>query len=1348
MKKILAFCFFPAFVPPSNGGQSRLFHFYKALSRWHQITLLTSTHIGCDEEVVNHGLNFVERRIPKDDYFVQQYVALEQYSGGGDLSGPAIAACGNLPTRLHEAYLEEYEKADVVIHDFPFTIDYDLFAGVDDKPRIYNAHNCETMLYQELHSEDTSLPIHSLVLAAEQHMLDNSDLVLYCNDGDLTAFRQMASNARFDALYVPNGMTPVSDVEHTPKTKKKVFRAVFMGSGHPPNARAAEFIAKTLAPSLPEIVFDVIGSCLSEGVYPANLNRHGVLDDATKARVLGHADIALNPMAAGSGSNVKVLEYFAYSLPVLSTTFGMRGIQAEAGREYLEASLEQFVQALQQVSTDLTTLAVIGAAGKALAVKNYTWESIVRPVAEYVEELVNFKRSGQKRFVLALNDYDSFEGVGGGGTRSRGLYEAVRDWSPVVFVCFSSEGTLKAKQYSKGITVISVPKTSKHVDDLLQINAQFHVSADDIIASFHCVDNPWLNAVYRVLRQFVRCVVIEHCYLVGVPLAWGDRFVYSSQNNETELKKCLLEWHPLKEKLLSQVEQVEWSAVECSAATIAVSQEDAAGLVKGKCASGPVIVVRNGASIPAAGVEVERAKQHLHDRVGKKAVVFLGSAHMPNVEAAQFIVEQLAPLCSEVRFHLLGSVCSAIQRVPANVQLWGVVDEVTKSAVMQTCALALNPMNSGSGSNVKLADYLGNGLFVVTTEFGQRGYPESVKEHIVVEQLDAFAEAIRKVLDKPALYSGEERKRRRALFEHELTMHGIAKRFVEMLQDLEKQKKRVLYVAYRYTSPSLGGAEANLEKFISALGNSGEFDIDVVAPEVSGIHNYMRFSENYTFDPDLGALVDVPNVRFVRFPVDTPNHEDVDTQLRKAWAVQPHFEQSLDRLLCGFYEESGLTWGWGYPEGAGADAARWAFTECGMLLDKAARIDLVGYASQAAVTTAYSGDCIVGGPWSLEGTFELSFYSEPGEVRLVTSAPRQLADPRPLGVRVSKLSINDIALDLSSPTLLQKYLPALPAKRQFQVLDLAAEKSRAAHNVCLTNGRGPWSSTLERFIADHVADYDLVVTHNNVFRPAIVAIEEAEKHDVPSILIPHVHLDDEFYHFPDLLECARKASLVLAVPRVACDFLAKKGCNVSYLPAGCDATEQFAMEDKEAFRQLYPSTKPFVLALGRKAGAKGYRHIIDTVEQLNHDGVNLQAVLIGPDDDGIPVNSSNVLYLGRQPRNVVRGALMSCLALCNMSSSESFGIVLLEAWLAGKPVIANKNCAAFHDMAVDGENALLVDQDGLADAINRLLLQPELGRQLAMNGKHLVAQFDWESVAGSFVSTCSNLAQTCVKQKI
>ena len=1337
MKKILAFCFFPAFVPPSNGGQSRLFNFYRELSKWYEITLLTSTHPGVEEEVVNHGVGFIERRIPKDEFFIQQYALLSECSGGGDLSAPSIAACRKFPTRLHQAYLEEYEKADVVMHDFPFTVEYDLFASLDNKPRVYNAHNCETQLYRQLHGGDKSQPIHEIVRHAELRMLEVSDLVFYCNQDDLTAFREMAPDAKFDAVYVPNGMTPMAAQTHAAKFAVGAFTAVFMGSGHPPNVHAAEFIVHTLAPQLPEITFDIIGSCLQEGRYPSNVRRHGVISEELKKQLLSSASLALNPMEAGSGSNVKVLDYLAYGLPVLSTSFGMRGIQAGAGKGYLEATLEQFADTIRSAASEPESLACVATAGKALALARYTWEAIALTAAKSLEKLAEVKASTPRnRFVLALNDYDSFEGIGGGGTRTRGLYAAVREWTPVVFLSFSSNGNLQARKYADGITVINVPKSQSHMAELLRVNSQFHVSADDIIASRHCLANPYLDVIYRVLRQLARCIVVEHCYMTGLPRAWGDRFVYSSQNNETELKKRLLEWHPLKTELLRDVERIECFAVECSAATIAVSQADAESLVIGKRTSGPVIVVRNGAAAPETGKAVQSVQKKLCEQIEARSVVFLGSAHMPNVEAAQYITERIAPQCRDVQFHLIGSVCSAILSVPANVKLWDVVDDVTKSAVMQYCALAINPMLSGSGSNVKLADYLGHGLYVVTSEFGQRGYPNSICEHVDVVPIEQFTEAIQTALSRPELLSTQARLTRRDLFDRELAMQGLASRFVDTLQGLEVKRKRVLYVAYRYTFPPQGGAEVNIEKFVRALGNSGRFDVDVVAPEISGIHNHMRFSETYSFDTECSAPVDIPNVRFARFPSDTPEQPLVARCLRDAWRAQPRFEKGVSQQLVNGYEKTGLAWGWGYPEGEAGFVSRWAFAECGIFLADTTQIQVDGYTPAPVVITALCRNEIVGGPWAVQNNFHLNFHAEAGELEFWTSAPVQKHDPRPIGFLVTKLTVADKIINLSAPTLAQQHLPGMEALTSFQILYQAAAETRVAQNVRLTDGRGPWSGSLERFIADHVAEYDLVVTHNNVFRPAVVAIEEAKKQSVPSILIPHAHLDDDFYHFPDLLKSAQNASLVLAVPKVACDFLASKGCNARYLPAGCDTQEAFTAQDVESFRQVYPSDRPFILVLGRKAGAKGYRKIIDAVEELYRGGLSLHVVLIGPDDDGVPVNTPNASYLGRQPRSVVRGALMSCIALCNMSSSESFGIVLLEAWLAGRPVIVNKNCAAFHDMVVSGENALTVVEEKLANAIRNMFSNPELQVRLAKNGRMITEKFDWMAVSEKFVAIC------------
>lgn len=1340
-KRILAMAFFPAFVPPTSGGESRLYNFYRAISRFFDVTLLTSSYYDVEPQTINHGLGFVEHRIPKDNYFIEQYSRLSEYSGGGDLSGPSIAACSPYPTKLHYAFLDHYSSADIIIYDDPFVAGCDVFAGLDDKPRVYNSYNCESILYGQLHPGEKSFLLHDLVRDAELKLLGIADLVLYCAEADLKAFRKLHPSGTYAVAPAPNGMAPLALSAGRTSSESGQFVVLFMGSGHIPNVRAAEFIVEALAPRFPQVQFEIIGGCLKEGEFPSNVIRRGIVSDAEKRTLLQSANLALNPMEMGSGSNVKVLDFIAHGLPVLSTPFGMRGTDFKAGSDYVEAELEQFPAVLQDIVDGNIMLDQLAVNASSAAMERYSWESITASVAKALLQcLAEKEASDTPHYVLALNDYDSFTTLGGGGARTRGLYEGLNDWSSVVFVCFSHEGLLCVRKHSKQITVITVPITHEHQAEREKLDRVYHVSAADIVAARHTLENPILSKVYEVLRRFARCVVLEHCYMARLPQAYGDRFVYSSQNNETKLKEHWLAWHPLSSELIGEVEQLERYAVENSAAIVAVSSEDAQSFTAGRHSASPVIVVRNGALSPVS-LPPEQASTLSGIAPGERSVVFLGSAHMPNIEAAEHIVHKIAPQCPDVQFHLVGSATCSIVEAPENVTLWGQVDDALKSAVLQSCSLAINPMVSGSGSNVKVSDFIGNGLFVISTNFGMRGYPESVKKHAKFVDIDDFPETILTAFRRPGLYSLAAKRERRELFDKELSMAVQSSRFVDMLKGLEVPRKRALFVTYRYTSPPLGGAEVMFEKFVGALGNSACFDIDIVAPELSGISNRWRFSETYSCADDIEAAVDISHVRFARYPLEEPGAAELERILAKAWQAQPLFERSVSNQLRDKYTESGLLWGWGYPESEGGHASRWALVSAGVFFAAGGVIKLAGHSPGEATISCRQNESIIAGPVVVNGSFELEFEATSGEVEITTSASTYAGDPRPLAFRLLSLNLSDEDINIAELPLPQQTLKLLSVHKVFGVLDRASDESRSELGVKLSDARGPWSPTLERFIENHVAEYDLVVTHNNIFRPTVFALEMAKKYGVPSILIPHAHLDDDFYHFPDIKRSAQGASLVLAAPKAACEFLAQVGCNVRYLPAGCDVQEQFLPSDIEAFQQVYPSAKPFALVLGRKAGAKGYKEIIAAIDELCVAGTNVHVVLIGPDDDGEPVVSPNASYLGRQPRDVVRGALQASFALCNMSVSESFGIVLLEAWLAGKPVIANKDCAAFHDMAIDGQNALLVSRPDLASALQRLLDDRQFGNELAMHGKLVAAKFDWNAVSQEFVQACTETAR-------
>lgn len=1338
MKKILVFSFSPAFVPPKSGGEVRLFNFYFELSRYFDITLLSSGHVGVEHEVVFHKNNFVEKRIPKDSYFVEQWQELTPHAGEGDLSGPCIAACGKFLTELHRAYLEEYTASDIIIHESPFTVDYDLFIGLDEKPRIYNSYNCEFELYKKLHIKSQSTLISDLVYSAELKILKNVDLVTYCGEDDILAFEKMLNDKLKRKKFLPNGMTITPVYERRVNEKSK--RAIFIGSGHLPNVEAANFIVEILAPACPEIIFDIIGNCLPVGEYPRNVIRHGVVDLKVKSELMASAAIAVNPMLTGSGSSLKIMDFISYGIPVLSTPIGMRGFGFRNQIDCILRDAEDFPAALLEYFNKFNSIELIemGLSAREFAIENYAWTAVAKSFGDIIDELLaqNTDRKSFSSYVLALNDYDPFGAVGGGATRLNGLYQTVAEWSNVVVLCFSNASTIEVRDIAPKIKCLYVPKTADHVREEEYFNGRFHISANDIVALRHAGKNTTLNSVYEILRSSARIVVCDHPYMIALPDRFGDRFIYSSQNFEYGLKKSMLEWHPDKELLLEEVECAEKLCISSSAAVIAVSLEDAKNLTRGVRASAPVLVIPNGAAVP---VEPSFEKIALtKDQIAERSAVFLGSAHMPNVDAAKYISEILAAECSDVQFHIIGSVCQALSGpILKNVKLWGILDDGEKSAVMQQCALAINPMFSGSGSNVKLADFIANGLHVISTSFGIRGYPDSIAPHITITSAELFSKTILDTLNNPELNIGEKREQRKSIFITELSINSLANKFVDLLKNLEKKKKRMLFVTTRYTDPILGGAESMLATLMEGVGRSGKFDVDIIAAEVSSISEVNRFCGRYGFDGEYSSPIGLQNVRFARFPVSEIEDEKVREKCIAAWRVQSQFEKHLYLKRKESIKRSGLAWGWGYPEGEGS--GRWGFSECGMHVIERTHINIKGFVPHTVVLLVRDSSHSVLLHTELESYFEFSFNADPGAVEFYFTVrkPPTVEDPRPLAAYVQQILMNGVEIEISAPNVFSASNE--DALSVYTQMESASRLSRSIKSISLTDIRGPNCPEMDKFIEENIKNYDIVVTHNSVFRPAVFAISAAKVAGVPSILIPHAHLDDDFYHFPDVHQAALDASIVLAAPKAACHFYERMGASqTKYLPSGVDISESFSDEDERNFRSVYKLDRPFFLVLGRKSGAKGYLDVIKAVEEISENG-NFHLVMIGPDDDGIPINSKHATYLGQQPRSVVRGALRSCLALVNMSSSESFGMVLLEAWLAGRPVVVNAECSAFLDLAIHEQNALLVTKNTLPAALIKLGSDRHIGEKLGLAGKEIVDKYSWDNVCSRFLDICEEV---------
>lgn len=125
----------------------------------------------------------------------------------------------------------------------------------------------------------------------------------------------------------------------------------------------------------------------------------------------------------------------------------------------------------------------------------------------------------------------------------------------------------------------------------------------------------------------------------------------------------------------------------------------------------------------------------------KNNALFIGSKHQPNVVAAKYIIEKLAPICPEWTFHLLGNVCEALgaENIPGNVNLLGQVNDEQKAICFEDCTVALNPVTLGSGTNIKMLDYMVHKIPVLTTPFGARGLQLVDSETALICELEMFS---------------------------------------------------------------------------------------------------------------------------------------------------------------------------------------------------------------------------------------------------------------------------------------------------------------------------------------------------------------------------------------------------------------------------------------------------------------------------------------------------------------------------------------------------------------------------------------------------------------------------------
>jgi glycosyltransferase involved in cell wall biosynthesis len=181
----------------------------------------------------------------------------------------------------------------------------------------------------------------------------------------------------------------------------------------------------------------------------------------------------------------------------------------------------------------------------------------------------------------------------------------------------------------------------------------------------------------------------------------------------------------------------------------------------------------------------------------------------------------------------------------------------------------------------------------------------------------------------------------------------------------------------------------------------------------------------------------------------------------------------------------------------------------------------------------------------------------------------------------------------------------------------------------------------------------------------------------------------------------------------------------------------------EAFRKKHGLKNPYILYVGRVDRNKGCNQMFDFFSNFKRKNqCNLDLVVIGSLMMKAP-RRDDIVILGYMDDETKSAALAGAEALLMPSFYESLSIILLEAWAAGCPTLANAQCEV-----LKGQNsrslAGLVYNNYLEFEENLLLLLNNkiLRKKLSANGRKFTSKHQsWEIITkrySDFISEIGN----------
>jgi glycosyltransferase involved in cell wall biosynthesis len=396
--------------PPDAGPKVKTYHVLRALiGQGHSVTLVSFVrpeevqHLPALEKICKavHAVPIHRSRLADVGYMLRSYLTNRPFLIERDDLQPMQALVDKLVREgeFHFIHADQLTMAQFAVRGAT--------AGTGKRPKvIFDAHNAVWTIVERMRENARWFLKPVLKIEArrvkryEGELLKTVDHVLAVTDVDQACLEEALafSNVKPIDRIAPLSVIPIAvDTQQLQPIKRQPAskNIVTLGTLHyPPNADGIRWFFNEVFPliqkRIPDATLTIIGKNPPQDFldaaarYPGAIQVTGYVPEL--APYLAQSALMVVPVRAGGGMRVRILEAFAYAMPVVTTTIGLEGIHAELDKEVVvKDSATDFANCVCELLENVTEQENLSTNGRKLAETKYDWQvvlSAMKPIYE------------------------------------------------------------------------------------------------------------------------------------------------------------------------------------------------------------------------------------------------------------------------------------------------------------------------------------------------------------------------------------------------------------------------------------------------------------------------------------------------------------------------------------------------------------------------------------------------------------------------------------------------------------------------------------------------------------------------------------------------------------------------------------------------------------------------------------------------------------------------------------------------------------------------------------------------------------------------------------------------------